>query len=203
MKVLNLYSGIGGNRKLLNGVDVTAVEINPEIAKVYQDFFPSDNVVVDDAHKYLLKHYNEYDFVWSSPPCPTHSRARFWALGNKHTKPVYRDIKLYEEIIFLDKFFKGKWVVENVKGYYKPLIEPIEIGRHYFWSNFHISNIDVISFVNSKQSEKGFIERTGFDLTDKKFSQRKDQIYRNIINSKLGKHIFDCAFKRKQTKLVS
>ena len=40
MKVLNLYAGIGGNRKLWQDVDVTAVELNPQIAKIYQDFFP-------------------------------------------------------------------------------------------------------------------------------------------------------------------
>jgi len=38
LKVLNLYAGIGGNRKLWRDVDVIAVEINPEIAKIYQDF---------------------------------------------------------------------------------------------------------------------------------------------------------------------
>ena len=77
IKVLNLYAGIGGNRKLWKDVDVTAVEINPEIAKIYQDFFPMDNVIITDAHKYLLEHYKEFDFIWSSPPCPTHSRFNF------------------------------------------------------------------------------------------------------------------------------
>jgi len=71
MKVLNLYAGIGGNRKLWEDVDVTAVELNPDIAKIYQDFFPNDKVIVADAHKYLLKHYKEFDFIWSSPPCQT------------------------------------------------------------------------------------------------------------------------------------
>ena len=32
MKVLNLYAGIGGNRKLWKDVEVTAVENNKEIA---------------------------------------------------------------------------------------------------------------------------------------------------------------------------
>ena len=31
-------------------------------------------------------------------------------------------MKLYEEIIFLDNYFKGKYVVENVIPYYEPLI---------------------------------------------------------------------------------
>ena len=61
MKVLNLYAGIGGNRKLWEDVDVTAVEINPEIANIYNDFYPNDKVFVTDAHKYLLEHYKEFD----------------------------------------------------------------------------------------------------------------------------------------------
>lgn len=54
MKILNLYAGIGGNRELWGEeYDITAVEINPKIAKKYQERFPKDNVVVADAHEYL------------------------------------------------------------------------------------------------------------------------------------------------------
>jgi DNA (cytosine-5)-methyltransferase 1 len=42
MRILNLYAGIGGNRKLWEDVDVTAVEWNEEIARVYSDNFPLD-----------------------------------------------------------------------------------------------------------------------------------------------------------------
>ena len=63
LKILNLYAGIGGNRKLWKKVEVIAVEMNPEIAKVYQDFFPKDKVIIEDAHEYLLKHYKEFDFI--------------------------------------------------------------------------------------------------------------------------------------------
>ena len=78
MKILNLYAGIGGNRKLWtpNGDEhsITAVEYKPEIAAKYKEFFPNDTVVVVDAHQYLIDHYYEFDFIWSSPPCPTHTR---------------------------------------------------------------------------------------------------------------------------------
>ena len=58
MKILNLYAGIGGNRKLWgDGHEITAIEFNPEIAKIYQDFFPNDKVIVTDAHQYLLEHF--------------------------------------------------------------------------------------------------------------------------------------------------
>jgi len=57
MRILNLYAGIGGNRKLWTDVEVTAVEMNPKIAAIYQDFFPNDKVIVADAHQYLLDHF--------------------------------------------------------------------------------------------------------------------------------------------------
>ena len=68
MKILNLYAGIGGNRKLW-GVEheITAVEYNEDIAAVYKDLYPNDTVIVGDAHEYLLKNYKEFDFIWASP----------------------------------------------------------------------------------------------------------------------------------------
>lgn len=120
MKILNLYSGIGGNRKLWgNEQEVDAVEYNSIIAKIYEDHFPNDNVFIEDAHEYLLDYYENYDFIWSSPPCPSHSKLRYM---NK--VKMYPDMALYQEILFLKHFFKGKWVVENVIPYYEPLIKP-------------------------------------------------------------------------------
>ncbi len=101
LKVLNLYAGIGGNRKLWKDVEVTAIENNPKIAKIYQDFFPNDKVIVCDAHQYLLEHFEEFDFIWSSPPCPTHSKVRYMGTKAKHPtcgtvlKKVYPDMNLY------------------------------------------------------------------------------------------------------------
>ena len=63
MEVLNLYAGIGGNRKLWEDVEVTAVEINEQIAQIYQDNFPNDRVIIGDAHQYLLDHFKEFDFI--------------------------------------------------------------------------------------------------------------------------------------------
>ena len=140
IKILNLYAGIGGNRKLWNDADVTAVEINPDIAKIYSEFFPNDKVIVADAHEYLLNHYSEYDFIWTSPPCPTHSKMAFCQSGWGNIR--YPDMKLYQEILFLKHFFKGKYVVENVVSFYDPLIEPVVFCRHYFWSNFNIKYKD-------------------------------------------------------------
>jgi site-specific DNA-cytosine methylase len=68
MKILNLYSGIGGNRKLWGDAhEITAIEFNEEIAMIYKDYFPNDEVIIADAHEFLLKNYMNYDFIWSSP----------------------------------------------------------------------------------------------------------------------------------------
>lgn len=189
VKVLNLYAGIGGNRKLWENVEVTALELNPKIAKIYQDFFPNDKVVVGDAHQYLLDHYKEFDFVWSSPPCPTHSRMR-----RNHPVKVYPDMKLYQEIIFLKSFFKGKWVVENVIPYYKPLIEPTtSMHRHFIWANFGIKDKQFESMQTCKKlGEREFLqEALGFNL-DKYSGIDNRLLLRNCVMPELGKHIMEC-----------
>jgi len=201
MKVLNLYAGIGGNRKLWEDVEVTAIEWDYNIVKIYQDNFPNDKVIVEDAHKYLLEHYEEFDFIWSSPPCPTHSRIRNEAgVGVGQNKPVYPDMILYEEIIFLNYNFKGKWVVENVIGYYKPLIRPIVYKEHYFWANFVIDGKK-----NMDRGHMGSMEDLRsikkFDLSKYKKDIDERKLLRNCTESETGLYIFNSAFKEKQETL--
>lgn len=143
MKILNLYAGIGGNRALWGDAhEITAVENDPEIARAYEERFPQDDVFICDAHEYLIDYFTNFDFIWSSPPCPTHGQYRFnVGVKAKGYAPVYPDMKLYEEIIFLKHHFEGLWLVENVKPYYEPLIKPTTIlQRHLFWSNFEIAD---------------------------------------------------------------
>lgn len=195
MKVLNLYSGIGGNRKLWEDVEVTAIEINEEIAQIYQDFFPNDKVIIGDAHQYLLEHFKEFDFIWASPPCPTHSRLRFTQKNKEWFKPVYPDMKLYQEIILLDNYFEGKYVIENVKSFYKPLILPKESGRHYFWANFRIGKMDInsgcVSITKQSEKEKAIgISIQGYEL---KSIEDKRQLLSNCVEPEIGKYILNCA----------
>ena len=202
IKVLNLYAGIGGNRKLWEDVEVTAIENDKAIAAIYKDFFPKDKVIVTDAHEYLLNHYEEYDFIWSSPPCPSHSRIRFQqAKLRKSFKNIYPDMKLYQEIIFLKHYFKGAWVVENVKGYYKPLIKPQELGRHFFWSNFNLGNYKHNKTIIRDKYE--ILERTvGFKIKDfHNYKGDKRVLLRNCVDSKMAFHIFNMAFKETQEVL--
>ena len=205
MKVLNLYAGIGGNRKLWQNVEVTAIENNPEIAKIYQDFFPQDKVIVTDAHEYLLQHFKEFDFIWSSPPCPSHGISRFWSSKAENNKlkyptPIYPDMALYQEIIFLKHFFKGKWVVENVVSYYEPLIKPYEYKSHFYWANFIISGSKKINRKVWKSQIQPLEIKNGFDLSRYKGID-KLKLLRNCVEPDAGLYIFNCAFKSKQTKL--
>ena len=139
-KVLNLYACLGGNRLLWDNCEVTAVELDPDLARLYKERFPNDNVFIEDAHEYLLNHFKEFDFIWSSPPCPTHSRIRISQKNRKGFKHKYPSMSLYEEVIFLDNFYEGKYVVENVIPYYEPLIQGKKRGRHIYWTNFNLPN---------------------------------------------------------------
>lgn len=196
MKILNLYAGIGGNRKLWNEVkqdiEVTAVELNPEIAKIYHDFFPNDKMIVTDAHEYLLNHFKEYDFIWSSPPCPTHSDIRRCGVHRGIFEPVYPDMQLYQEIILLKHFSKNLFVIENVRSYYEPLIKPTKLERHYFWSNFSIKQAKI----SKKNIVRDHVKPTdiifGYDLKDYRIDN-KIKLLRNLVNPEVGKHIFNCA----------
>ena len=192
MKILNLYAGIGGNRKLWGDThEITAVELDPKIAEIYHDFFPQDKIIVSDAHQYLLEHFGEYDFIWSSPPCPSHSKIRNEAgVGCGQNKPIFPDMKLYEEIIFLDYFFKGKWIVENVIAYYKPLIQPFEMANHWFWSNFFIGKYNGSGTRKHFAKRKELEEYKGFDL-DKYKGIDKLKILRNCVEPETGLHILN------------
>ena len=205
MKILNLYAGIGGNRKLWNDVgvniEVTAVEINPDIVKIYKSFFPEDRVVTGDAHDFLLNHFKEFDFIWSSPPCPTHSRINNlnYIKEEQGQEPKYPDMRLYQEIILLHHWFKGKWVVENVVGYYEPLIKPFRRDSHYFWSNFHIGNsADVKRFIREHICDG--IPNHGFNISGIP-SSFKEQILNNAVKPETGLYILKCAIKTKQTTI--
>jgi DNA (cytosine-5)-methyltransferase 1 len=200
--VLNLYAGIGGNRKLWENVDVTAVEWDDEKANVYRDHFPNDDVIVADAHEYLLDHHNEYDFIWASPPCPTHSQIRYIDTGpDKQNDVVYPDMSLYQEVLLLQNHFNGDYAVENVDPYYDPLITGQRVQRHLFWSNYHIADIEL----GKSNIYEGTIEEwqtmLGFDLSDYDLEHKKKRkMLRNCVKPKLGKHVFDS--RGKQTTLI-
>ena len=193
MKILNCYGGIGGNRKLWGDEhEITAVEMNPEIANIYKDFFPDDTVIVGDAHQYLLEHFAEFDFIWSSPPCPSHSQYRqnVGVIG-KGFKPLYPDMKLYEEIILLKHNFKGDYAVENTVSYYEPLVKPQKISRHFIWSNMSIPPLELPTTGIRDKNKISHLEKfLGYDLSGYKIPNKR-QILRNCVRSELGLHILN------------
>ena len=197
MKILNSYGGIGGNRKDWgNKHDITMVEIDPTIAGIYQDLFPNDTIIIGDAHQYLLDHYKEFDFIWSSPPCPSHSSFRH-NIGVRYrgVKSVYPDMSLYEEIIFLKHHFEGNWVVENVKPYYKPLIEGRLLQRHLFWSNFDIPDKEFKKDKIRTAQIPDLQNLYGYDLSKYKLKNKR-QVLRNCVSPELGQYILLNAIKK-------
>ena len=203
-KILNLYSCLGGNRYKWDEVaeeagielEVTAVEWDEELARLYQERFPNDKVIVADAHQYLLDHYKEFDFIWSSPPCPSHSRARYWNSSNydTNTKAIYPDLNLYKEIIFLEHYFKGKYVVENVIPYYEPLISAKKRGRHLYWTNFNLPNSLNDRRFKISQTKNELKELQNFHkicLTDYNGTQSKVKIGRNLVDYEAGRTILE------------
>ena len=102
----------------------------------------------------------------------------------------------YQEILLLNNYFDGRYVVENVIPYYEPLIPAQKRGRHLYWCNFNLPND-----LNGRPQPKGFIE-TGskpneifheIDLSGYKGEQRKDKIACNLVDYEAGKTIFETA----------
>ena len=211
MKILNLYACLGGNRYKWNEVkediEVTAVELDSEAARLYKERFPNDIVIIADAHQYLLDHYKEFDFIWSSPPCPSHSRARF--ARRNTTNAIYPDLKLYEEILFLENYFEGKYCVENVIPYYEPLIPAQKRGRHLYWTNFKLPinlNERKSSIMEGKNEVNQWCEFHDYDFIKYKGEQRLDKMARNLVDYEAGKTIFETALgiiNKSKTKQVT
>ena len=211
MKVLNLYACLGGNRLLWDNCEVTAVELDPELARLYQERFPNDKVIVTDAHQYLRENYEGFDFIWASPPCPTHSKLQLaWKnMKRRNFDMPYPDLKLYEEVIFLQHYFNGKYCVENVIPFYEPLISAKKRGRHLYWTNFNLPNS-----LNERKSPKDFAkgnieslsEFHDYDFRQYKGEKRLDVIAKDLVDYEAGKTIFDTArgiINKKDTKQTS
>jgi DNA (cytosine-5)-methyltransferase 1 len=206
MKVLNLYACLGGNRYKWDEVakeanieiEVTAVELDEEAARLYQERFPNDKVIVADAHQYLLDNFKQFDFIWSSPPCPSHSKVRVTQKTRENFKFLYPDLKLYEEVIFLDNFFKGKYVVENVTPYYEPLVAAQKRGRHLYWTNFILPmdlkerKLDGILCLMKNEIDT-LSKFHDYDFRKYKGKQRLDKMARNLVDYEAGRTIFEIA----------
>ena len=198
MKILNLFAGIGGNRTLWgDNHEITAIEHNKEIAEIYANRFPNDIIIIRDAYKFLEIYYKEFDFIWVSPECPTHSKLMFC-----QKKKKLPDMRLYSIILFLKHHFHGLWVVENVESYYKPLITPVKIGRHFIWSNFHINPKEFKRKYTHVESDIAKLKEE-YHAEDvplyKGMEARK--ILRNMVMPEMGKYILDSIHNIKFKKI--
>ena len=213
-KILNLYACLGGNRYKWDDVakeadieiEVTAVEWDEELAKLYKERFPNDKVVVADAHQYLLDHYKEFDFIWSSPPCPSHSKINISQYTRESWKPRYPDMKLYEEIIFLNNYFEGKYCVENVIPFYEPLIAAHKRNRHLYWTNFNLPNIlskrkspDFTRIKNEYKVLSDFHDIKGIPANTGGYRN----VLRNLVDYEAGRTIFEIALGLEKNKNVN
>lgn len=189
MKILNLYAGIGGNRTLWGDEhEITAIEINCDIASEYKYKFPNDEVLNTDSHQFLLHNYKDFDFIWSSPPCPSHSR-----LCYSQKEKRYAEMSLYQQIILLKNWYKGLWAIENVIPYYEYLIKPnVMIGRHPYWSNFKIDSLEVKNIDVSRSTKEELSKYLGMPIP----RINGALLLRNSVEPNVGKHILNSAIKK-------
>lgn len=189
LKILNLYSGIGGNRKQWEGHSIVAVENDLRIADCYLDNFPDDEMVIQDVIEFIEENdLSRFDFIWASPPCLTHSQ---WNMVNGPKVPRVTDI--YGLILFFNHTRQDPWIIENVNPWYKTLIpNDFQVGRHYFWSNFSMPSK---LFGPSKMNFKSFRQLSvEYGLNVQKIEKltklRRRQIVRNCVHPDIGKYIF-------------
>ncbi len=199
MKILNLYAGIGGNRSLWGEEhEITAVEFDPNIAKIYQQLYPNDEVIVCDAQEYLLENFENYDFIWASPPCPSHSRIRKAGRFKKkkdgtvyeQNPPVFPDMSLYEVILFLKHYYEGSYCVENVIPFYEPLIPAQKLSRHLYWSDVDLGKKTFATIEGFSNGGKELAKNLNVDYSIL-VNVDKRKVLRNCVNPEIGKYILD------------
>jgi len=149
VRVLDLYAGLGGTDKGIRKVaaekniklDYYAIEIDPAVCQAHKKNHLESNVICADVKDWLDK-VTDFDFVWASPPCQTHSINNYSnkAIGYK-TKPV--DWSLWHVIDILQRAETIPFVVENVKIWYnEPFKHNFKLDRHYFWTNLQLVPFD-------------------------------------------------------------
>jgi DNA (cytosine-5)-methyltransferase 1 len=112
-----------------------------------------------------------------------------------------------KRLFFLDKFFKRKYVVENVIPYYEPLITAQKRGRHLYWANFKLPNFTSRDAKIREWQLPELEKHHNIDLSGYNGSQNKRKIARNLVDYEAGRTIFETALgiiknkDNKQTQL--
>lgn len=202
MKILNLYAGLGGNRFLWDNVEVTAIEHDPVIAALYSKRFPKDLVLEEEVFQTLrAKEFSlDFDLIWASPPCQSHSQMMKFPQSKTLRIPFPKLTEIYGLLIWLERYYTGAFVIENVQPYYKLLIPPtIRLGRHYFWSNFPIPKKQFGNPGKGHGKLRGIIRTNTHELIKQNQLEdiekellgipRRDRLMRNCVDPRIGQHI--------------
>lgn len=111
---------------------------------------------------------------------------------------------LYQEIIWLQKFYKGAWVIENVKPYYTPLIPPtFSIGRHYFWSSEKIDTSmfkEKTEYTKIRDNIRKMANMYCFDINKLKIIDKRKAL-RNCVHPEIGKYILNKIIEKRVIKI--
>ena len=102
---------------------------------------------------------------------------------------------LYQEIIFLQHHFEGKWIVENVTPYYEPLIPAKKRDRHLYWTNFNLPSVlskrEQAKICSGTIEVKKLCEFHNYDFYKYKGKQPTNKIARNLVDYEAGKTILE------------
>jgi len=216
-EVLNAWAGIGGNTHNWNRdkYNVTHIEINEEIAEANRNLHPNDEVIESDAVEYIRRNYRKFDYIWASPPCPSHSSIGKAGAKNNQYLAKMPDMNLYSVIIFLNEYFEGNWTVENVKPFYKRLdkqerekararqtVIPAaqESSRHLFWSSHDVPETFISRSNLNQANNTELMDWLGIQLDRSFETVEKRKVLRNCVHPKIGEAILKSR-KVKQQKL--
>jgi len=220
--ICNAFGGVGANTHnwSRDKHDITHIEYNKEIARCNEQLHPEDTVVVEDAIIHLENNWDQYDYIWASPPCPSHSSIRKAGAKKGQYTAKMPDMDLYSVIVFLDEFFQGEFTVENVKPYYKRLdkqerekirnrqtvIPPAsETSRHLFWSSHEVPEVRLPTQNIHHGNHSDMTEWLGIpELNDYTFqSVEKRKVLRNCVHPKIGEAILKSKNVKQQKLQVS
>jgi DNA (cytosine-5)-methyltransferase 1 len=107
-------------------------------------------------------------------------------------------MKLYEEIIFLDNFFDGKYCIEKKRG------------RHLYWTNFilpnNINERKNPDLSRTKDLINALSEYHDYNFKQYKGEQSVQKMARNLVDYEAGKTILETALgiiRKSNTKQTS
>ena len=104
-------------------------------------------------------------------------------------------MKLYEEVIFLQHYYKGKFCIENVIPFYEPLVPAHKRHRHLYWTNFNLPNKlserKNPDLARTRNVVKQLSKFHDYDFSKYKGKQSVRKMARNLVDYEAGRTIFE------------